>query len=87
MEQIIKNSKLTQLIDNPTRATSHFATLIDIIFTNSPALALHHDEIAFPMAGHEFTSVTLNIAKPKRHPKIKTFRQLNSTHQKYYAIC
>ncbi len=52
MEQIIKNTKLSKLIDKPTRTTSH-STLIDIIVTNSPALVLHHDIIASPAADHD----------------------------------
>lgn len=78
MEQIIKNAKLTQLIDKPTRTTSHSTTLLDIIVTNSPALALQHDVIACPIADHDLISVTLDITKPKRQPKIKTFRQLKN---------
>ncbi len=52
MEQIIKNFKLIKLTDKPTRTTSHSATLIDIV-TNAPALALHHDVIACPIADHD----------------------------------
>ncbi len=78
MEQIIKNFKLTQLIGKPTRTTSHSATLVDIIVTNYPALALRHDVIPSPIADHDLISVTLDIIKPKRQRKIKTFRQLKN---------
>ncbi len=78
MEQIIKNTKLTQLIDKLTRTTSQSATLLDIIVTNSPALTLNHDVIAYPIADHDLISVTLDITKPKRRPIIKTFRQLKN---------
>ena len=78
MEQIMKSSKLTQLIDKPTRTTSHSVTLLDMIVTNAPALALHVDVIPCPVADHDLISVTLDIAKSKRQPKIKTFRQLKN---------
>ena len=55
--------------------TSHSAILLDIIVTNSPALALYHDVVACPVADHDLITVSLDIAKPKRQPKIKTFRQ------------
>ena len=75
MEQIIKNTKLTQLIDKPTRNTSLSSTLLDIIVTNSHALALYHEVIDCPIADHDLISVTLDITKPKRQPEIKTFRR------------
>ncbi len=69
MEQIIKNTKLSQLIDKPTRTTSHSATLIDIIVTDSPALALHHDIIASPTADLIMSRRTL--PNPRSNQKLK----------------
>ncbi len=70
MEQIIKSTKLTQLIGKPTRSTSLTSTLLDIIVTHSPALALHHDVVACPIADQYLITVTLDITKPKRQPKL-----------------
>ncbi len=78
MEQIIKSTKLIQLIDTPTISTSLTATLWDIIVTNSPDLALHHDVVACPIADYDLITVTLDITKPKRQLKLKTFRQLKN---------
>ncbi len=78
MDQIIFNAKLTQLVKKPTRITSCSATLIDIILTNRPDLAVCHDVIPCPVGDHELITVTLNISKPKSQPTMKTFRQLKN---------
>ena len=78
MKQIINNNKLTQLIDKPTRTTSDSATLIDIIVTNKPELALCHDVVPCPVSDHDLVTVTLDISKPKRQSAVKTFRQLRN---------
>lgn len=65
MENIIFNAKLTQLIYTLTRTTSLSATLIDIIITNRPDLALCHDVILCPVGDHDLITDTLNLSKPK----------------------
>ena len=78
MNRIIFNAKLTQLIDKPTRIASCSATLLDIIVTNRPDLALCNDVIPCPVGDHDLVTVTLNVSKPKRQPTMKTFRQLRN---------
>ncbi len=78
MENVIFNANLTQLIDKPTRTASCSATLIDLIVTNRPALALSNDVIPCPIGDHDLITVTLNVSKPKRQPIVKTFRQLKN---------
>ena len=78
MEQIINNTKLNQLVNKPTRTTSLSATLLDLIVTNSPALVLDHDIIVCPIADHDLLTLTIDIAKPKRIPITKTFREMKN---------
>ena len=78
MEQVINNTKLSQLVNKPTRTTSLSATLLDLIVTNTPSLVLHHDVIACPIADHDLLTLTLDIAKPKRLPITKTFRDMKN---------
>ena len=61
MEQMICNAKLTRLIDEPTRTTSHSATLIDIILTNK--LDLCYDVVLCSVGDHDLITVTLDISK------------------------
>ncbi len=78
MEQVINNTKISQLVDKPTRTTFLLATLLDLIVTNNPALVLDHDVIACPIADYGLLTLTLDIVKPKRFPITKTFREMNS---------
>ena len=77
LSHIIKNNKLTQIIDKPTRITSTCATLLDVIITNKPDLVLTYDVIPNPVADHELITTTINISKPKFSPIIKTFRDMS----------
>ena len=78
LSQITRNNKLTQLITSPTRITSTSATLIDVIITNKPELALNADVIPSAIADHDLVTTTVNIRKPKRSPMYKTVRDLRN---------
>lgn len=77
LSRIIKNNKLSQLIDKPTRITPTSATTIDLIITNTPELALNSDVIPHCIADHDLITTTINISKPKCSPTLKTFRDLS----------
>ena len=81
MNKLIKNLKLHQLIDTPTRITSSSKSLIDLFITNSKGMVIHSDAIPSPVADHEAISVSLNLRKPKRLPVLKTFRCLKDYSQ------
>ena len=78
VRQILLNTKLTQLIDKPTRITATSATLIDMAITNKPKSVMHSDSIPCYIGDHELITLTINLKKPKRQPCVKTFRQLTN---------
>lgn len=71
---IIRNNKLTQIIEQPTRITNTSATLIDVIITNSTDMILNSNVYPCEIADHELVSVQMTLAKPKRNPTYKTMR-------------
>ena len=81
LSKIIKNSKLTQIIDTPTRITPTSATLLDLVITNNPEIILQHDVVPQVIADHDLISTTIDISKPKRQPIIKTLRHLRNYSQ------
>ncbi len=54
--KIIKNSKLTQIIERPTRITPTSATLLDLVITNYPEIILIHDVIPQVITDHDLFS-------------------------------
>lgn len=76
LSQIIKNTKLCQIIDKPTRVTPMSATLLDVIITNKPDIVIHSDVTPCGIADHDLVSVIVDITKPKRQPEIRTLRNL-----------
>ena len=83
--RIIKSTKLTQLIDKPTRITDHSSTLLDVIITNKPDLIINSSVTPSPIADHELISVSINIIKPKRKPQVRTFRCLKNYNQNTFC--
>ncbi len=73
LSRLIRNNKLTQIIDKPTRITSTSATLLDLIITNNPDIVLNHDVVPQVIADHDLISVQINVNKPKRQPIVRTF--------------
>lgn len=78
ISKLIKNNKLTQIIDKPTRTTSTSATLLDLIITNKPDVILSQDVVPQVIADHDLISAVLNIRKPRKLPMEKTFRKLKN---------
>ena len=78
MTKLIKKSKLTQLVNQPTRVTHTSSTLLDLAITNKPSAVLSCDVVPQEIADHDLISITIDISKPKREPVIKTFRQLSN---------
>ncbi len=76
LSRLIRNNKLTQIIDKPTRITSISATLLDLVITNNPGIVLNHDVVPQVIADHDLISVEINVKKPKRQPVVRTFRHL-----------
>ena len=71
---IIKNYKLTQLIERPTRVTPTSATLLDLVVTNKPDHVLAKSIVPLVIADHDLISITIDITKPQRQPEIRTLR-------------
>lgn len=76
MSRLIKASKLTQLVNKPTRITHTSSTLLDLIITNKPSSVLICDVVPQEIADHDLVGITVDVNKPKRLPMIKTFRHL-----------
>lgn len=76
MSRLIKASKLTQLVNKPTRITHTSSTLLDLIITNKPSSVLICDVVPQQVADHDLVCITVDVNKPKRLPMIKTFRHL-----------
>ena len=75
---ILRNNKLTQVIDKPTRVTSTSATLLDLIITNEPNHVIEKCVIPQVIADHDLVGIKVNLRKPKHEPVVKTFRNLGS---------
>lgn len=75
---IIKNSKLIQLIDIPTRVTATSATVLDLVITNNQDLVSGKDVVPNFISDNDFISIRINITKPRRKPITKTFRQFKN---------
>ncbi len=76
--KIIKNNKLTQIIDKPTRVTPTSSTLLDLTITNKPGAIRTSDVVLQDIADHVLISITVDVSKPKRQPIIRTFRHLGN---------
>lgn len=76
MTKILRENKLTQIIDKPTRTTSHSATLLDLIITNKPEIILSYEVVPQVIADHDLVSVVINVRKPRKIPMIKTFHDM-----------
>ncbi len=76
LSSILKNNRLVQIIDVPTRVTSTSATLLDLIITNNSDAILGKSVVPQLISDHDLIGIKVNITKPRRLPEIKTFRQL-----------
>ncbi len=53
LSKIIKNNKLAQIIDKPSRITNTTATLLDVIITNTPDIVISHDVVPNTVGDYE----------------------------------
>lgn len=84
--KIIKNNKLTQIIDKPTRVTPTSSTLLDLAITNKPDAIRTCDVVLQDIADHDLISMTVDVSKPKRQPIIRTFRHLGSYSKEMFCL-
>ncbi len=76
MNKLIRDNKLTQTIDKPTRTIRHSAIISDLNITNKPEAILSHDVVPQMIADHDLVSVVVNVRKPRKIPVIKTFNDM-----------
>ncbi len=76
LSQLLKNNKLTQVINKLTRISPTSATLLDVAITNENTTTATHDVVPQVIADHNLINVTVNVTKPKRHTVRRTFRLL-----------
>lgn len=86
MTKIIKSSKLTQLVDKPTRITNTSSTLLDLAITNKPGAVLSCDVVPQEIADHDLTGITVDVSKPKKLPVIRTFRHLGKYSKEHFCL-
>ena len=77
--KLIKNNRLTQIIDKPTRITTISATLLDLVITNNSGIVLSH--VPQVIADHDLINVKVDISKLKCWPIIRTFCHLGNYSQ------
>lgn len=78
LDKIIKNNKLTQIINKLTRVTATSSTLLDLVITNKPELINSWDVVPYEVGDHDLLSVTIDVSKPKRPAVVRTFRTLKN---------
>ena len=76
LNNVIRDTKLHQIVDRPTRITENSSTLLDILITNNPNMLTNFDVVPCQIADHEIVMVDIDLMKPKRKPEFKTFRSL-----------
>ncbi len=77
MRTIVTTSRLSQIVETPTRVTTNSTTLLDII-TNTPNSVIASEVTPCPIADHDLISATINLHKPKPEPLVVTKRQLRN---------
>ncbi len=78
LSRIVTTSKLTQVIDKPTRVTPTSATFFDVVITNMPNIISDSYIIPGVVADHDLIGVFVDISKPKGQPVTKTKRDLRN---------
>ncbi len=86
MTKLIKASKLTQLVNKPTRITHTSSALLDLIITNKPSDVLSCDVVPQEVADHDLTGITVNVTKPKSLPMIKPSATSVNIRKKIFAL-
>ena len=67
LEQILKRLNPFQLIKEPTRVSTRYKTLIDVIITNNRDTVIHA-ETSISIADHHDVSCTINLRKQRMKP-------------------
>lgn len=78
LNKIIRNNKLTQVINKPTRVTATSSTLLDLVITNKPDIVNSWDVVPLEIGDHDLISITVDITKPKRPSIVRSFRHLRN---------
>jgi len=78
LHRIMHVSKLSQVINKPTRITETSKTLLDVIITNNPDIISSSDVVKTHISDHDLIFAQINVIKPKREPEVKTFRSLST---------
>ncbi len=76
LDKIVKNNKLTQITNKPTRVTSTLPILLDHAITNRPEIIKSWDVVPQEVVDHDLISITVNITKPKRPSVVRSFWEL-----------
>ncbi len=76
MSGVIKNNKLSQLIDEPARVTPTSATLPDLVVTYNPRLVLTKNDVPQVITDHDLIRIKVKISKPKCKPLTRTFHHI-----------
>ena len=77
MEGILVQFNLKNVIEGPTRITSHSKTLIDLIVTNRKDLVKQKGSCPLGISDHDMIYATLLTGIPRDPPKIITIRNFN----------
>ncbi len=78
LRNIIATTRLSQIIETPTRITANSTTLLDVIITNAPNTVIAFEVNPCPIADHDLISATINLHKLKHQPLVVTKRQLRN---------
>ncbi len=76
MTKLLKSSKLTQLVNKPTRITHASSTLLDLVITNKPNAVLSCNVTPIEIGDHDLIGIIVDISKPKKLPVVRSFRHL-----------
>ena len=75
MEGILVQFNLKNVIEGPTRITSHSKTLIDLIVTNRKDLVKQKGSCPLGISDHDMIYATLSASIPRDPPKIINYHQ------------
>ncbi len=78
LRNIVATTRLSQIVETPTRVTINSTTLLDVIITNAPNTAIASEVTPCPIADHDLIFATINIYKPKHQLLVVTKRQLRN---------
>lgn len=71
---IITNAKLPEVIDSPPRVNTNSVKLLAVIITIIRDTIVAADVLPCSIAGHEFSSLTMTLHKPKNQRDVITKR-------------